>query len=410
MGLSNQMDVPSHDKGGYNTDMEKHRSSAQDIAKGLMIIGVIFYHCFIETFTNHADSVKTFNVLVAFFPFILCVFFFYAGYNYTPNERTYKENILRRVKQLLIPFAAAFLISTVLISAMELGFHYDDPMGTLRDLGNSVLYGLLSEPLAVMVGIPKEGGIVFELLLALCLLWFLYVLFISSLFFYWLVKYTNKRLSTLVSVVAGLLVLAFVIGQFVGNYLPYQLESYPIVLAIMLVAAYLRKSNFLDRPITCKKDMGFTIANAVVAEGFIVGASFLFHYQFGTMTLGSMPGGQLDPAIMGFDVFFVFTFGILGAYVIHTLSRGIACIPYVSKGLQWLGRHSAFFYLFHPIFLELSAIVIFQKTVPWGRAQAFFYTAVVVALLTLTCLLIDFLIKKAKQKKQGPEGGVSDGA
>jgi len=392
--------------------MNKIRSNAQDIAKGMMIIAVVFFHCYIETFENHGDSIKDFNILVACFPFILSTFFFYAGYNYTPNERTYKQNIARRAKQLLIPFVVAFVVSTILISCMELAFHYADPGATLHALGNSVLYGLMSEPLALMIGFPQQGGIVFELILALCLLWFLYALFFCSLAFYALVKFTNKRLSTLISVVVALLIGAFCIGQFVGTYLPYQVEAYPVILAIMLVAAYLRKSNFLDRPVNGKKGVAFLAINALLAEGLIIGASFVLNGRFGTTTAGSMPSGLYDPAIGGFDAFVTFVFGLLGVYAVHTLCRLLARIPVVNTCLQWLGKRSAIFYLFHPIFLELSAIVIFQKKIPWGRGQAFFYVAVVMALLTGTCLLVEFLRKKIRSKKaiETPsEETVSDG-
>ena len=392
--------------------MTKRRSSAQDIAKGLMIIGVVFFHCYIETFENHGESVTTFNPLVACFPFILSVFFFYAGYNYRDNGRTYGQNIARRAKQLLIPLVLAFLLSTVLISSMELIFHRDNPGATFQAIGNSILYFLMSEPLALMIGFPQSGGIVFELMLSLCLLWFLYALFLCSLLFYWLVKYTNKSLPTLVSVVTGLLVIGFCLGEFVGNYLPYQVEAYPVILSIMLVAAYLRKFDFLDRPIADKKGLAFTIANAVIAEGLIAGTALFLHFKVGTMTAGAMPGGQFDPAIMGFDAILSFAFGILGVYFIHTLGRGIAMIPVVGTCLQWVGKRSALFYLFHPIFLELSAIVIFQKKVPWGRAQAFFYLFVVIALMVLAFLLIELLVRKAKRKKEPVEaiaGQTEDG-
>lgn len=386
--------------------MEKPRSSAQDIAKGFVIIAVVFFHCYLETFANHGEAVSSFNILVACFPYILGTFFFYAGYNYKPDTRTYKENIIRRAKQLLIPLVLAFVISAVLISSMELAFHYSDPMGTLQSIGNSLLYALMSEPTAFLIGFPQSGGIIFELMLSLCLLWFLYALFFCSLLFYWLVKYTNKRLSTLISVVAVLLAIAFCIVQFVpsGYYLPYQVEAYPVILAIMLVAAYLRKFDFLERPVTSRKGLVLLAVNALVAEGLIIGASFALHLQFGSITAGSMPGGLFDAALLGFDTLVCFAFAILGVYFLHTVSRGIAAIPFVSTCLQWVGKRSALFYLFHPIFLDLAAIAIFQKTIPWGRGQAFFYAAVVIALLSLTIFLLELLVQRIKRKKETPNG------
>lgn len=168
----------------------------------------------------------------------------------------------------------------------------------------------------------------------------------------------------------------------------------------MLVGAYLRKSNFLDRPVSGKKGIALLVANALIAEALVAGISLALHYAFGTMTVGSMPGSKFDPAILGFDVFACFGFGILGVYFVHTMARGISLIPFVSSGFQWMGRHSSLFYLFHPVFLDLAAICIFQKNIPWGRGQAFFYLAVVLAMMCLVFFLIDLIVKSIKNKKR----------
>lgn len=68
----------------------------------------------------------------------------------------------------------------------------------------------------------------------------------------------------------------------------------------------------------------------------------------------------------------------------------------MGKCLQWIGNHSAIFYLFHPIFLTLTMIVVFQKKIVWGMWQSIFYLAVTLTFLTGVCLLIDFIVKKKK--------------
>lgn len=113
--------------------MNKHRTLAQDAAKGLMIIAVIFFHCYLTTFAVPVDALSQFSLLSAFFPFLLSSFFFYAGYNYTPNERTFKQNVARRAKQLLIPLAIAFVISVLLIGSMELIFDHNDVTFTFKN-------------------------------------------------------------------------------------------------------------------------------------------------------------------------------------------------------------------------------------------------------------------------------------
>lgn len=380
--------------------MDKRRSGAQDIAKGLMIIGVIFFHALLMISENPSAPLTEFNIFIVLFPFLMSTFFFYAGYNYKASNRTYKQNITRRAKQLLIPLVIAFVVSTVVISSMELAFDHSNVGATFHAIGNSILYSLLSEPLSLMIHFPQEGGLIFELYLSLSLLWFLYALFICSVFFFLLVKFTNKKILNLVLVNLALLVLAFCLGQFVGNYLPYTCQCYPVFLALMLTAAYLRQKNFLDQEIKTKKQIIIHGLSMLAAEGVIVGVSLFCYFQFGATTTGTLPGGRFDPVLKGFDAFIAFGFGLLGTYFFHMICRLIDRVPIVSKGLQWVGNHSAIFYLFHPIFLDLSSIVIFQKKVIWGRGQAFFYVLVVVVLLVLTCMLIDFIAKKSKEKKE----------
>lgn len=378
--------------------MNQNRTIAQDAAKGMMVIAVIFFHCYLVTFSSPAEALSQFSVLSAIFPFLLSSFFFYAGYNYNPGERTFKQNVIRRAKQLLIPMVMAFAISTILISSMELAFNHSDVNGSLLAIGNTIAYNLMSDPLSLMIGFPQYGGTVYELVIALGLLWFLYALFICSVFFYLLVDHTNKSVKTLISVVVGLLLISFILGQFVGVYLPYTVQCYPVIIAIMLTASYLRKSHFLNRRAKSKKDYIYRGINVLIAEGIIISTSFICYRHFGALTTGSIPGGKFDDVLRGFDAFIAYAFGILGTYFLHTLCRLIKFIPVLGKSLQWIGNHSAIFYLFHPIYLDLAAIVIFQKQIIWGHTQAYFYVGVVVLLLTITCLTIDFVVKKVKNK------------
>ena len=383
--------------------MEKKRTRAQDAAKGIMIISVVFFHCYLTTYENTWDALGVFNPLLVIFPFLLSSFFFYTGYNYVDNGKSFKEKLIRRSKQLLIPIVVCYVVTILLISIMELIFNHNDIPGTFQAIGNSILYSLMSEPLALMVGFPKEGGMIWGIHLGLCLLWFLYCLYFCSLFFYLLVKFTNKRLENLISIVILLLAGAFCIGEFVGTYLPYSVQCYPVVLAIMLTAAYLRKSHFLNRRILSKRDSIHHAINMIIAEGIIVGVCLVAHFRTGALLTGMLPGGMFDPALKGLDALVAFSFSIVGTYFIHTLCRLIKHIPVVGRVLQWIGNHSAVFYLFHPIFLSFAWIAIFQKKTPLGHAQAFVYVAIVIAMLVGVCLLIDLIVKKKQSLSKSVE-------
>ena len=374
--------------------MENSRTIAQDAAKGLMIIAVVFFHCYFLTFENPVDVLDKFNIVGVFFPFVLSAFFFYAGYNYVPKGRSFKESVIRRAKQLLIPFVICQIITIVTISSMELAYDHNDVGSTFQAIWNTILYSWMSEPLALMIGSPQEGGTLFSLVLGLGLLWFLYCLFVCSIFFYLLVEHTNKKATTLISVVLALLTLSFCLGQFVGVYLPYTVQCYPVVLAIMLTASYLRQSHFLTRRIKTRKDIAFHVINALIAEGIVVGICLFSYYYSGAVLPGSLPGGKFNSNLRGIDAFVTFLFAFLGTYFVHTVSRMFRHIPVVGTCLQWLGNRSAVFYLFHPIPLIFAQIVFFQKKIVLGVGQAFIYFAFVFACLILICLLIDYFIKK----------------
>ena len=71
----------------------------QNIAKGILICSVIFFHS--KIFIDYS-IINNFNILFLIFPCLIGVFFFYSGYNYNPEKRTPKESIIKRTKQLLL--------------------------------------------------------------------------------------------------------------------------------------------------------------------------------------------------------------------------------------------------------------------------------------------------------------------
>jgi fucose 4-O-acetylase-like acetyltransferase len=96
------------------------KSSAQNIVKCLLITSVVFFHASMFLVANPAEVMSQFNILLTLFPFLMMVFFFYAGYNYTPGKRTIGQNIKRRTFQLLIPMVITFAVSIGVIFAIKL--------------------------------------------------------------------------------------------------------------------------------------------------------------------------------------------------------------------------------------------------------------------------------------------------
>ena len=374
------------------------KCSPQTIVKGLLITSVIYFHAtMFMNLPNPAASLSQFNILLTLFPFLMMVFFFYAGYNYVPGKRSIGENIKRRSLQLLIPMAVSFVVSTLLIIAIRV------PNGeSWEGIKNGILYSLMSEPLALMIGFPASGVSCFDMVLALGILWFLYALYIVSIFFYLMVDYVIKNPARLFSVIFGLLLVAFCLGHFVGVYLPYTVQCYPVILSMMLLAAYLKKFDFLDHKIETKKDLALTIVNALVAEAIITGIGLFGYYRYGITMMGSLPGGKFDEYVRGFDAFISFVIGFLGTYAIHHASRLLCLIPYVSNALEWYGSHSSYVYLAHPILLSFVHTVMFKQQKVLGDFQPYAYSFIVIGLFIVIFIVVDLIIYEIKKKKNPP--------
>ena len=379
------------------------KTSAQTIVKGLLITSVIYFHALMFMALPNTEAVLgEFNILLTLFPFLMMVFFFYAGYNYVPEKRTPWQNIKRRTFQLLIPLVASAVISTLLIIAIRI------PTGeSWEAIKNGIIYFLLSDPLAIMIGFPSNGILSFDIKLALGILWFLYALYIVSIFFYLIVDYAIKKPSRVFSIIFILLVAGFCLGHFAGVYLPYTVQCYPVILAMMLLAAYLKQFNFLERKIETKRDLVFTIINALVAEAIVAGVGLLGYFRYGSTMIGSLPGGMFDPYIKGFDAFVSFIVGFLGTFAIHQVSRALNLVPGVSFALDWYGRHSSYVYLLHPVCLTFIHYVMFREQKLFGDFQPYLYSFVTIGILVVLFILVDFIISKIKQKKKAPEEAIS---
>ena len=378
------------------------KSSAQNIVKCLLITSVVFFHASMFLVANPAEVMSQFNILLTLFPFLMMVFFFYAGYNYTPGKRSVGQNIKRRTFQLLIPMVITLVVSCGIIFAIKLPAASDKVIEAEK-LTNSICYSLMSEPLALMIGYPANGLLSFDMDLALGILWFLYALYVCSIFFYLIVDYEIKKPSRLLSIIFILLIGAFCMGQFAGVYLPYTVQCYPVALAMMLLAAYLKQFNFLDKKVESKKELLFLIINTVVAELVVVGIGLFGYFYYGSTMVGSLPGGMFDSNIKGFDAFVSFIMGFLGTFVVHQLSRLIMKVPVLSTVFDWYGRHSSYVYLSHPLFLSFIHTIIFQEQTKVGGFQPYLYVFMTIAMLVVIFLFVDWIIVIIKNKKHPVE-------
>ena len=329
-------------------NMEKTKN-IQNIAKGILMCSVIFFHS--KIFIDYS-VINNFNILFLIFPCLMGVFFFYSGYNYNSEKRTPKENIIRRSKQLLLPIPIVWGLSTILVVPMLLLTH----SATLYNIKQSFVYVAMSEPWALMSGFDIST-FSFDLSVCIGIYWFLYTLWITSCVFYLIVDFVNEKLSRHIITVALLLFISFLMGKFIGSYLPFVIQCYPVVLAIMLTAAYLRKSDFLD-----KEESKATMSTKVIAfELIIILISTICYFAFGANVVGSLMGGSFNSSINGLDAYVSYIFAIFGTYIIHSISKLVSKIPIISNLFEKFGENSAFIYITHAIIISYVDTLIFHK-------------------------------------------------
>ena len=371
---------------------EKDKSNIQNMVKGFLIIAVVFFHAFLY---GNDKAYDKFNFVFCLFPCIMGIFFFYSGYNYTVGKRKPLDNIKRRTIQLLIPLIIMFFVSIILVGGLQLITNNTTMVG----IWHSVKYFLFSEGGVELwnIDISKSN---FDTLLAVGLLWYLYALYIVSIVFYLVVDHIVIKLKYLITVVIGLVFISFIIGQFIGYKLPYAIQSYPLILAIMLTGAYIKRKDILNIPLDNKNKIIISISLLILFEGIIIGLSLLCHYAFDAANVGTLPGGFFNKTIKGFDSFVVYTMSILGIYVIHTLMRFISRIKILSLFFSTIGKNVSIVYLTHPIFISYIHTLIFRRNYnTLGFFQPYMYTIITITLLIIIFVLLD-RIKNKKQEKE----------
>ena len=357
----------------------KKLNNIQNITKGILICSVILFHCnmFIDS-----SVISDFNILFLIFPCLMGVFFFYSGYNYNPEKKTPKESIIRRTKQLLLPLLIIWGLSTVLVVPMLLL----TKSATLYNIKQSFIYLAMTEPWAVASGLDVST-INFELSVCIGIQWFLYTLWIASCIFYLIVDFVNEKLSRHIITVALLLFISFLIGQLVGPYLPFTIQCYPVVLAIMLTAAYLRKSNFLD-----KEESKFAMCTKVIAfELIIVLISTFCYFAFGANLVGALMGGRFNSSINGLDAYIAYIFAILGTYIIHSISKLVSKIPVISSLFEKFGENSALIYITHAIIISYVDTLIFHKNheLSSSNAQGIIYLFIILVIYMILFKILE---------------------
>ena len=178
-----------------------------DIAKGMMILAVVFSHAW---FANS-------DILGDWLPFSMPLFFFLSGYTFRPG-RSYGANLGRRVVSLLFPYfifcAVCNLFFPVYAGLVKrismMSFAYLPKKAALW------LAVLKVDPLGMLMSTP---------------MWFLAALFTASILFFALAERTRESLWKTLAAVAVLVAAAIAIDLVKKGQLPWFVDLAPYAAA-----------------------------------------------------------------------------------------------------------------------------------------------------------------------------------
>ena len=356
----------------------KKRMLEQDIAKGIAIILVIALH------TLTIDK-GIYHILGGLFGFIMPFFFFMAGYNHRPYRYTYKEIILKRLKQIGIPFLT-YSISITIIS----GVYYMIAEGyTFQKVINSYLTLILTRNVASKLGVAQYTGPYCCIMVG----WFIIMLLMASFIFYAVVDYALSRPGRFVSVFLILIITSMIFAHF-DIVLPLHISEAPAVAGIMLFGAYFGQRQLLAPNLK----LWVIIVNSIIAYGMFILLALTFHEA------GFISGGMLwNKSLKEWAVLLSVVYAVIGTYSFVHFCRLLTKTGIICKALAWCGNYSLKLLFLHGVVqLFLCAILRME---PFRMSynskindfRTFYLLALEIAVTVLVILAID-LIKKALKK------------
>lgn len=371
-----------------NSVTKKGRMEEQDVGKGLAMFMVLFLHS-VTLFTEGGRDLQVKGatlVLGALFGYIMGFFVIMAGYNYKKSGESWGKTVLKRLKQLLIPFVIIATVIWVLLGAYLIIRGETD----IRQIVNSYFAFWITDPVAGWLGLDASRTFVGQ---ALGPAWFIKSLFTASLIFLAVADFALEKASRLFSIVTGLLMVTFVLRIWEIE-LPWLMEIAPAMCAIMLLGAYMKK---LDIYTGHESRTLYKWLNPL--------AAFAFVFSLGMVVprVGMISSGRMDMVAGPMEVYITAIYCVLGTYVMLAICRPLSKVPVVSTFLKWFGKNCLFVLLIHGavlrIFTDLFGITGGDTKVRVRNILAFLCTLVVVCLILLVMDKVRGVIKAKKEPK-----------
>ena len=297
-----------------------------DMVKGLCALMVVFYHltapCGFKTVLDHLTE----SALIAFF--------FFSGYFHRPGKRTLGENLMTRVKAIMIPFLKYTLFFWAVGTIVLIATGKETFIESLLCLRNFFAGSIWNRTIQNWFGWDYYS--LGKRYMFLADFWFLIALMLASIVFLLIIDHViRSKAKTLVT--AGVLIAVTGVLRYFAIDLPYNLQIVPFWAAILMLGAFAGNYKLFDIP-------KFSAAHEWVFGGISLAAGIaidlvkepcrnVFRGTFGENEVVSMLLCLLSALL------FIWGLGLI--------CKRIECANIRVKELSWLGSHSLLIYIYH---------------------------------------------------------------
>lgn len=300
---------------------QRERLAWPDVSKGLSIVGVVILHVCLDVPFGMETGLASINSILD--PLRMPLFFLVSGlFAGKVLRMTLWELFSKRLWFFIIPFVFWMPIEKAL-KYWQWSYSYDKPMPTFEEGYAPIFFNGES------------------------MYWFLHALVVFNLFL-WATKKLPRSLAVAASFTPLLILPAEVEILFIGKMVQY--------LPVFMIGCYFSEAirDFAAAPNPWTQPRRIVFAAGTYIVGYAAFASWYFLVETGRTGDIAWPflGGEVvTPASQWIVVrmigqLLMLPVAILAAY-------GLSKIPYVSQCLQFLGRHTLFIYIGHPIALTL---------------------------------------------------------
>lgn len=350
--------------------METKRQVFLDIAKGIGIIFVLFSHsCGFPIFGN------------AIVDFYMPLFFFITGYVYRPG-RCVKDNIKRKLKQLLIPYAGY----TFILYLEHIATGWIKQELTTEYLVMPIIGALYSR---AALYADMSGENIYFLIINNGVMWFITAMAMAGIFYYLLVETFlsdgKKRMA-----IGGILI-ALTIGMAYCPYLlPWSLDIVPACTLFMLVGAFLGQNHYYSEENKTKYNFFYIL---IVALTYGVVTEFAEPVNISIREYGY-------PGALG-AIWFVLV-AMAGVLIFLWICKYLEKISWM-RYVALIGRHTFSIMALHillfkyltKVYYWLHMTFLFHRTCIWY----WIYWIIVFAVVIVFCIVFDLLIQKVRDLK-----------